>query len=457
MIIPVFLLPSHSFAAVEQVNILEGKLFSSVNGKISGLANITDDDLVSQAFWSGDDTAYYEFPTPINIARGSYITGTASFKMDIRLLDPEGVVLYTRSVTAGTFQLPVLQNVSRIEAIGTHSNTYGGSTLKDFKIYTNPPNPELEKFVITDLRYQMTSGTSLNLSWSPVESDYLDSYKVYQNTELIGTVTTNSFSVSGLQHSTSYSFKVAPVDTDFTEFTGQTITVNVPEPDTTAPGEPTQVNVTPDRYSATVTWNAPSDTDISGYNVYLDGNAVNGSLIRGRQTTLTGLSHSTSYEVSVEAVDTSGNKSGKTTPVSFTTLELLKAPNSPRILGTAFTGGASITWAPVPSAESYKVYQDGTLILTTDTTGVKLKDLENERPYSYYVIATNEVGDSEPSNTLTITPSIKAVPDVGLNYGLKDVAEGTSSWFNSYWLILAFTIAIPLSFYVSNRVKGLFT
>lgn len=48
------------------------------------------------------------------------------------------------------------------------------------------------------------------------------------------------------------------------------------------------------------------------------------------------------------------------------------------------------------------------------------------------------------------------IPTVSLNYELADVATGVGSWFSSYWLILAFAVAIPLSFYVAQRVKGLF-
>jgi hypothetical protein len=48
------------------------------------------------------------------------------------------------------------------------------------------------------------------------------------------------------------------------------------------------------------------------------------------------------------------------------------------------------------------------------------------------------------------------IPVVNLNYNLADVATSTSSWFQSQWLILAFSIAIPLSFFVAHRIKGLF-
>ncbi|MCY7487908.1 hypothetical protein [Paenibacillus alvei] len=48
------------------------------------------------------------------------------------------------------------------------------------------------------------------------------------------------------------------------------------------------------------------------------------------------------------------------------------------------------------------------------------------------------------------------MPTVSLKYELADVATSVANWFSSFWLILAFAVAIPLAFYVANRVKGLF-
>ncbi|MNW41499.1 hypothetical protein D3C74_186400 [compost metagenome] len=49
-----------------------------------------------------------------------------------------------------------------------------------------------------------------------------------------------------------------------------------------------------------------------------------------------------------------------------------------------------------------------------------------------------------------------SIPTVSLDYNLGDVATAVSNWFSSYWLILAFAVAIPLSFFIAHRVKGLF-
>ncbi|MND45552.1 hypothetical protein D3C76_316250 [compost metagenome] len=51
---------------------------------------------------------------------------------------------------------------------------------------------------------------------------------------------------------------------------------------------------------------------------------------------------------------------------------------------------------------------------------------------------------------------MNTIPTVNLEYNLGDVATSVSNWFGSFWLILAFAVAIPLAFFVAHRVKGLF-
>lgn len=48
------------------------------------------------------------------------------------------------------------------------------------------------------------------------------------------------------------------------------------------------------------------------------------------------------------------------------------------------------------------------------------------------------------------------IPTVSLTYTLADVATAVSNWFGSFWLIIAFAVAIPLAFLIANRIKNLF-
>ena len=48
------------------------------------------------------------------------------------------------------------------------------------------------------------------------------------------------------------------------------------------------------------------------------------------------------------------------------------------------------------------------------------------------------------------------IPSVTLTYSLADVATGVSNWFSGYWLMTAFAIAIPLTFFIIHQVKSVF-
>lgn len=52
--------------------------------------------------------------------------------------------------------------------------------------------------------------------------------------------------------------------------------------------------------------------------------------------------------------------------------------------------------------------------------------------------------------------STPAIPDVTLDYDLANVATGIGNWFSSFWLILAFAVAIPVAFVIGRNVKDLF-
>uniref|UniRef100_UPI002022E9C2 hypothetical protein n=3 Tax=Enterobacterales TaxID=91347 RepID=UPI002022E9C2 len=74
--------------------------------------------------------------------------------------------------------------------------------------------------------------------------------------------------------------------------------------------------------------------------------------------------------------------------------------------------------------------------------------------YQVQVSAVDRSGN-ESSLSLAIvgTPISSGIPVLGTDYDLKDVAVGVEKWFSAYWLLLAFAVAIPLSFYIASRVK----
>ncbi|HZG74887.1 MAG TPA: PA14 domain-containing protein, partial [Paenibacillus sp.] len=93
------------------------------------------------------------------------------------------------------------------------------------------------------------------------------------------------------------------------------------EPDTQAPAAPTNVSA-PSKTDTTVnlSWTGSSDNvGVTGYDVYVGGNKANGSPISGTTYTVTGLTETTAYSITVKARDAAGNESAASSALSVTT------------------------------------------------------------------------------------------------------------------------------------------
>jgi len=101
-----------------------------------------------------------------------------------------------------------------------------------------------------------------------------------------------------------------------------------PGGDVTPPGAPTGLVATPSTELVDLSWNANSESDLDGYNVYRSTTSggpytkVNGGLLSTASYTDTGLTSGTTYHYVVTAVDTSANESSDSSEASAT-------PNGP--------------------------------------------------------------------------------------------------------------------------------
>ena len=98
-------------------------------------------------------------------------------------------------------------------------------------------------------------------------------------------------------------------------------------PDTTAPAAPSAVTGTAGNASATLTWNAPADADVAGYNVYRSLTStvaispqtkVNSGLLTATNVTDQPLANDTTVYYVITAVDQSGNESAASAATSVT-------------------------------------------------------------------------------------------------------------------------------------------
>lgn len=317
--------------------------------------------------------------------------------------------------------------------------------------------PTFNDLDIKNLDRNVTSNGAITLTWDAINSTNLKIYKIYKDNVFLSVSNTNSFSISGLEQGVNYHFSVTAVDIYDREYNASVLDYTVPLPDTISPAVPTGVVVTPDLYKANVIWDQVSDTDLLGYYLYLDDVRINPTPVLTNSFQLINLDADKDYSLQIVAVDTSGNVSEKSAKANFKTRNLLSAPLTPGgLVASSFFEGVTLSWLPSTGASEYSIYLDGHFLVKTNSTFIKFSGLKNGQSYAYQIMASNDIGDSALSAAVSAVPEDSLPVDVSLGYDLSDLAKGTSNWLTSFWPMLAFCVAIPLGFYVGNRIKGLF-
>lgn len=175
----------------------------------------------------------------------------------------------------------------------------------------------------SELEAETLSTSEIQLTWEPsIDNVGLEGYAVYQDDTEITVTADTYYTVSGLYHSTDYTFHVTAVDTSGNESAPSPSVTATTEsiPDDEAPEKP--VLQSAEGVSATtvrLTWLAAEDNIATrGYIIYRDGVEV------GTTTELTydvqELAPSTSYSFTVQAYDVANNKSTISDSLSGTTL-----------------------------------------------------------------------------------------------------------------------------------------
>jgi chitodextrinase len=212
-------------------------------------------------------------------------------------------------------------NQNRIMVKGTNHIFFDVSN-SNFTI-TAGTTPDTTAPTASTLSASGTTQTSTNLSWTAATDNIgVTGYNVYQNGTQIGTATTTSYSVSGLNSATTYAFTVKAKDAagnlSASSNSVSVTTLNGSTPDTTAPTASTLSASGTTQTSTNLSWTAATDNvGVTGYNVYQNGVQI------GTATSIsyavTGLSAATTYAFTIKAKDAAGNLSATSNSVSITT------------------------------------------------------------------------------------------------------------------------------------------
>ena len=234
----------------------------------------------------------------------------------------------------------------------------------------------------TDLS-ALVSEDSVSLSWS--EGSGADSYKVYRDSSLLQSVSTNSFSDTKLDDA-DYLYEVASVNDYGESKASVSATVNnVP------PEAPSNLSASVSGSTVSLTWDAVSDA--TSYKLYRNGSLI-ASPTTNSYTDTVSAEGTYSYEVS--SVDDAGESTSKANVSVIVNLP----PEAP----TNFTASVNqdsvnLTWDEVSDAtEGYKLYRNGSLIASPTTNSYTDTGLA-DATYSYEVSSVDDAGEGAKAST----------------------------------------------------------
>ncbi len=173
----------------------------------------------------------------------------------------------------------------------------------------------------TNLNAFNTTPTTTELSWTAsMDNTAVTGYEIFVDGNSIGNVISTSTSISGLTPATIYTMGVRAFDAvgNYSNITSVQVTT-LSEPDTQAPSIPLNLSASNTTENTTdLSWDASSDNiGVSGYDIYVDG-VFNGATANTSYT-ISGLTASTTYQMSVRARDAAGNQSNASS-IQVTTL-----------------------------------------------------------------------------------------------------------------------------------------
>ena len=305
------------------------------------------------------------------------VSNASSYKVyrDNSLLVPVTSNSFSESgLNDGTY----LYKVAAVNASGASSDTASISITVDD---SSPHAP-------TNLTATV-SGDSVSLSWDAADS--ASSYKVYRSNIFLISVSSNSFSESGLEDG-AYLYEVTSVNISGESTSKASVSVTI---DTSLPNAPTNLTATVSGDSVDLSWGTVSDA--TSYKVYRDGSLL-GS-VNTNSFNDSGLADATyTYEVS------SVGKNGESTSAASVSATIYTSPpNAPsRLTATVNGDSVALSWDTVSDATSYKVYRDGSLLGSVSSNSFNDSGL-NDGTYTYEVSSVGDNGESASTASVSAT------------------------------------------------------
>ncbi|OHB03788.1 MAG: hypothetical protein A2920_01925 [Candidatus Zambryskibacteria bacterium RIFCSPLOWO2_01_FULL_43_17] len=295
------------------------------------------------------------------------------------------------------------------------------------------PEPPVAPVIIS-ANASGTCGGVIDLQWSVVAN--AEYYKVFRDGALIATTTATSVSDSGLVPLSSHIYTVRAVNSVGESAYSNAMSANASGACVIPPVAPTITATTGSQCggSILITWNTVSNA--SYYKITRDGAEI--ATTSATTYTDSGLTPGSGYAYSVKAVNSAGQSASSNTATAVASaacVEEPEVPSAPTLTATTSPvcgGSVSLSWTASTGATFYKIFRNHSQIATTTSTAYTDSDLSPNTLFTYKVKATNSVGDSMFSNSVSARssdscPPPASSPTVSLTANPPSINLGSSS------------------------------
>ena len=351
--------------------------------------------------------------------------------------------------------------------VSTYDLSNNGPATSDTLTFSTDNLPDLESPVITSIK-SLAADSSATLAWetNEVADSFVkfgvDSQQLNYNIGETEDVTQHSITLTGLNPSTKYYYLVGSTDRANNPSTESEIFnfTTSQGADRTAPSEPTNLSLTAGATQILLSWDAPNDLDLNGFNIYRSTNGADYSqVLSGSQSTIYtdfNVDDGIDYKYYVTAIDNQAppNESSPST-ILTTTTNITAVPSMPTDLGTtgnyiaptfyftnatpfningALTYNLQVSTSPDFSDVTATVsnISEGAEAIDTGLTGWTIdRDLEELATYYWRVRAIE--GDLVGPFSDTAEYVVKDKPQL-----LGDFTEDGSVDFNDFFLFVDF-------------------
>lgn len=319
--------------------------------------------------------------------------------------DGRKIMTISRTNFTNTDLVPGRKYTYAVKAYDAAGNVSSASAAIDVWTESDSQNPSTPG----KLSISSPDFTSIVVSWNPsTDNTGIKSYVVCKNGSKAATTTATSYRVKGLLPGTTYSFSVKACDIAGNYSIQSSSIPGTTLPDKTAPDKPFGLKSTSvTETEITLTWSPSSDNvKVKGYELYCNGEKAGSpsKTIFSSKNLIPGKS----YKFIVNAVDTVGNRSASSEPVTVTTLKDAKKPSTPTGLRTGKLKGSSVPLEWNASSDNikvngYTIYCNGIELENTKKTSRTVKSPLGLGVDIYWVRAFDTAGNlSDPSNKITV-------------------------------------------------------